>query len=86
MIDDTDIAVPVAEWRPKQDQLVMIFVEHPHARNAPFDERHLWRGWYFGSWTRHDGGRWIWHGIQGEVTHVRPLPPVPRAIATGRAA
>lgn len=85
MTDERDIAVPAANWKPVPDQLVMVFVVHPNAAYAEPEDLHLWRGWFLATWTRFNGGGWVWHGMVGTVTHVRPLPPVPAGLPRGRA-
>lgn len=66
-------AVPVAEWPKEIDEVVEIFVVHWQLQYAVGEDRNRWRCWLRGSWTDFNSGGWIWHGMAGTVTHVRPI-------------
>jgi hypothetical protein len=69
--------IPESEWPREIDERVLIFVVHPNAAFARADDLANWMGWFQASWTDFNGGGWVWHGMIGAVTHVRPMPPVP---------
>lgn len=75
MADHHDMigATPVAEWPREIDEPVEIFVEHFQMKHAADAEKHIWSGWFKASWTDFNGGGWVWHGMLGTVTHVRPI-------------
>ena len=66
-------ATPVDEWPREIDEPVEVFVEHWNLRYKKGADRDRWRGWFRASWTDFNGGGWIWHGMFGRVTHVRPI-------------
>lgn len=68
-------ATPAAEWTPEIDEPVEIFVEHANLRYADAGDANRWRGWFAARWTDHNGGGWVWRGMIGTVTHVRPIVP-----------
>lgn len=66
-------AAPVAEWPREIDEPVEIFVVHPNAGYAGSESHEHWSGWFKAYWTDFNGGGWVWHGMLGTVTHVRPI-------------
>ncbi len=74
-----DWGVPVAEWPTEIDEHVLIFVVHPNAKYARTEEElSEWQHWTVGQWIDHNGGGWTYYGMIGTVTHVAPLPAVPK--------
>jgi hypothetical protein len=68
------VGTPEPEWLREIDEPVEIFVVHPNAAYAKTaDELARWRGWFPATWTDFNGGGWVWHGLLGAVTHVRPV-------------
>lgn len=65
-------AVPVADWPRILDEPVQIFVEHETLQWCRAEDADDRRGWCDAYWTDFNGGGWVWHGICGRVTHVRP--------------
>ena len=77
---DVDGATPVAEWPREIDERVLIYVVHQNAKYERDEATRLreWEGWHVGYWTDHNNGGWVWHGLLGEITHVAPLPLIPK--------
>jgi hypothetical protein len=71
--------VPADRWTRVVDESVLLYVVH---RNADFEKdeaarKDKWEGWHVGQWSDFDGGRWVWSGLGGRITHVARLPTHP---------
>lgn len=65
-------ATPVDEWPREIDEPVCVFVEHSNLEYSTPEDADNWRGWFDAYWTDFNGGGWVWHGMLGRITHVRP--------------
>lgn len=84
--DDFEAAVPVDLWPKEIDERVLIYVVHQNAQHEKDEAKRLaeWEGWHVGYWTDQNKGGWVWHGMLGTITHVAPLPPIPKCRADGK--
>jgi hypothetical protein len=71
--------IPVAEWKPRENERVQLYIVHDNARfeSDPNKRAEEWEAQAVGYWTGFNSGGWVWNGLCGHITHVRPLPAPP---------